>query len=211
MLIRMTADPQPLPPLGSTADLLQLVRGGDERAIQELFELYRPLLEVWASGRLPGHARGLVDTVDVVQVCLVRVLDHVDRFEPSRPGAFLAYLRRSLLNEIRNEIRAAGSRPRSAVQIDEKPDLLPSVEEEVGQQTVEAYEAALTELPEEDQAAVILRVEFGLRYQEIADALSRPSANAVRMQVTRALVRMARSMGAARPETPETPETEPAE
>ncbi|MEZ4650064.1 MAG: sigma-70 family RNA polymerase sigma factor [Candidatus Eisenbacteria bacterium] len=181
--------------LRSTADLLGLVRSGDERAIRELFLLYQPFLEKWASGRLPGHARGLVDTVDVVQVCLVRVIDHIDRFDARRPGAFLAYLRRSLLNQIRNEIRAAGSRPQSGADATDQADLLPSIEEEVGQETVEAYEAALSELPEEDQAAVILRVEFGLKYQEIADALARPSANAVRMQVTRALVKMAESMG----------------
>ncbi len=180
--------------MGETAELLSRVRGGDEGAIRDLVELYRPLLEQWASGRLPGNARGLVDTVDVVQVCLVRALGQVDRFDAKRPGSFLAYLRRALLNQIRNEIRASGSRPESGSEATERPDILPSVEDEVGRETIESYETALSQLPEDDQAAVILRVEFGLRYQEIAEGLGRPSANAVRMQVTRALVRLAQLM-----------------
>lgn len=180
--------------LGDTALLLEQVRAGDETALRNLVELYRPLLERWASGRLPSHARGLVDTVDLVHVCLIRVLGRLDQIEATQPGAFLAYLRRSLLNQLRNEIRAASSRPRGET-VSRDADIVASVEEEVGSETLAAYEGALGRLPEEDQVAVILRVEFRLRYQEIAEALGRPSADAVRKQVTRALIRLADLMG----------------
>jgi DNA-directed RNA polymerase specialized sigma24 family protein len=43
--------------------------------------------------------------------------------------------------------------------------------------------------------AVTLRIETGFRYNEIATALGKPSANAVRMTVTRALVRLPKEMG----------------
>jgi hypothetical protein len=49
-------------------------------------------------------------------------------------------------------------------------------------------------LTEEQQEAVILRIEFGLSYEEIARVLGRPSGNSVRMQVGRALVRLAEEM-----------------
>lgn len=179
--------------LGATARLLDQVRSGDEAALRDLVELYRPLLERWASGRLPSQARGLVDTVDLVHVSLIRVLGQVSRFDAARPGAFLAYLRQTLLNQMRNEIRAAGSRP-TTLDKESMAGKLASVEDEVGRETLQAYEDALVQLPEEDQAAVILRVEFRLRYQEIAETLGRPSADAVRKQVTRALERLASLM-----------------
>jgi len=179
--------------LGATAQLLEKVRGGDENAIRDLVELYRPMLERWASGRLPARARGLVDTTDLVHVSLVRVLGQVQNLDVSRPGAFLAYLRRSLLNQMRNQIRAAESRPRGAESVERMTDLV-SVEAEVGDSTLRGYEDALSRLPESDQAAVILRVEFRLKYHEIAEALGKPSAGAVRKQVTRALVRLASMM-----------------
>ena len=101
-----------IPRLDSTAELLTRVREGDESAMRRLVDLYRPMLLQWAHGRLPAHAHGLVETEDLVQVSLVRVLKHVDRFDARRPGSFLAYLRRTFLNQMRNEIRNATRRPR---------------------------------------------------------------------------------------------------
>jgi RNA polymerase sigma-70 factor (ECF subfamily) len=78
----------------------------------------------------------------------------------------------------------------------ELPAKAPShLEQAIGREAVEAYEEALLALPEEQQQAVILRIEFGYSYPEIAEALDRPSANAARMMVSRALVRLAEVMG----------------
>jgi hypothetical protein len=43
-------------------------------------------------------------------------------------------------------------------------------------------------------AAVILRIEFGFGYQQIAEAVGSPSANAAQMTVSRALVRLAEAL-----------------
>ena len=42
------------------------------------------------------------------------------------------------------------------------------------------------------------RLELGYSYQEIADGLGRPSADAVRMAIARSLVRLAEQMAADR-------------
>ena len=42
--------------------------------------------------------------------------------------------------------------------------------------------------------AVLLRVEFGYEYRDIAEAIGSPSANGARMVVSRALARVARAM-----------------
>ncbi len=137
----------------------------------------------------------MVDTDDLVQVSVLRALDQVGRFEPRREGAFLAYLRRILLNSVRDEIRRARRRPGSEELSEDLVDGGPGVIEQViGRETVETYEAALAGLSEAQQEAVILRVEFGYTFPEIAEALGSPSANAARMTVARALVRLAEVM-----------------
>jgi len=183
----------------STAALLELVRAGDPSATDRLVRRCLPALRRWAHGRLPVRARGMVDTDDLVQVSVLRALNQVGRFEPRREGAFLAYLRRTLLNAVRDEIRRASRRPGSQDALEDLPDGgAPAVEQLIGRETVEAYEAALAELTDAQQEAVILRVEFGYTFPEIADATGSPSANAARMTVARALVRLAETMDARR-------------
>jgi RNA polymerase sigma factor (sigma-70 family) len=179
------------PVLASTVALLQRYRTGDDAARDLLLARYLPMLRRWAHGRLPLFARGLADTDDLVQVTLLRALKHMGSFEPRREGAFLAYLRRILLNAIREEIRRTARRPSKAPLDEELPEPNPWW---VEQDTFEAYEKALAALPQAQQEAVILRVEFGYTHQEIADAIGSPSANAARMFVARALVRLAEAM-----------------
>jgi RNA polymerase sigma-70 factor (ECF subfamily) len=130
-----------------------------------------------------------------VQVTLIRALNHIDRFESRREGAFLAYLRQILLNAIRDEIRRTAKRQADEPLDDELaapgPGLL---DEAIGRDVVETYEAALLELTENAREAVILRVELGFTYDEVALAVGFPSANAARMAVTRALARLAEVM-----------------
>jgi RNA polymerase sigma-70 factor (ECF subfamily) len=59
---------------------------------------------------------------------------------------------------------------------------------------MERYETALERLGQEQQEAVILRVEMGYSYDQIAEALGKNSANTARMVVTRALAHLAMAM-----------------
>lgn len=182
-------------PLESTAYLLTRVRDGDEAARDRLIARYVPMLREWARGRLPGGARGLADTDDLVQVTLIRALKHLNEFQSRGEGAFLRYLRQILLNAMRNEIRRASRRGPH----DEIDDTIPAaavspLEATVSRETMERYEAALEKLGEEQQEAVILRVEMGYSYDQIAEALGKNSANTARMVVTRALAVLARTM-----------------
>ena len=137
----------------------------------------------------------MVDTDDLVQVAVMRALNKVGRFEPRREGAFLAYLRRILLNAVRDEIRRVARRPGTEDMSEDLADgAPPAVEQAIGREAMQAYEAALAELNDAQQEAVILRVEFGYTFSEIAEATGSPSANAARMTVARALVRLGEAM-----------------
>lgn len=178
-------------PLESTTELLAQVRAGDQEALERLLRTYGPLLTRWAHGRLPATSRGLSDTEDLVQITLIRVLGKLETFEVRHPGAFLAYLRRGLLNNLRNEIRHASHRPRGAPPDEQMRAPGPSpLEQTIGVRALEAYESALEQLTDDQKAAVTLRIEMGCRHEEIAALLGKPTANAARMLVARGLVRL---------------------
>jgi len=181
--------------LETTSELLTRVRSGDTAARERLVARYLPMLKRWAHGRLPASARGMVETDDLVQVSLIRVLNHLGDFEPRHEGAFLAYLRRILLNALRDEIRRSVRRPAGEPLPEDLADGQPSLlEQAMGREAVESYEAALMSLTEAQQEAVILRIEFGYDYQRIADAIGSPSAKAAHMVVSRALLRLAQAL-----------------
>ena len=179
----------------TTQQLLDRVRGGENQAREELIARFLPVMRGWARGRLPSHSRGLVETDDLVQDALLRALSRVDSFESERPGSFLSYLHQVLINRLRDAILREDRRRRreqtAAGDMLGREELL---ERSLGVDRVRAYESALARLEAGQQQAVILRVEFGLRYAEIAQVLGRSSANTVRMQVVRALARMAELM-----------------
>jgi RNA polymerase sigma-70 factor (ECF subfamily) len=135
------------------------------------------------------------DTQDLVQDTVVRTLRHLDGFEPRHDGALQAYLRRAVMNKIRDELRHAARRPVSEPLPDSVPATTASpLEEVIGLEAIERYEAALATLSEDDQAAIVLNVELGASHEEAAGALGRPSADAARMAVQRALARLATRM-----------------
>ena len=178
-----------------TVDLLARAQAGDEEALNRLFERHIPILKRWASGRLPRWARQVADTSDLVQETVIATLRNLDSFEPRGEGALQAYLRHALINRVRNEMRRALTRP-APVEIDSAVahDGTSPLEAAIGSQTLDRYEAALARLTEDEREAVITRVEFGLSYAEVAEALGKPSADAARMAVVRALVKLAKKM-----------------
>ncbi|HTL44748.1 MAG TPA: sigma-70 family RNA polymerase sigma factor [Vicinamibacterales bacterium] len=179
----------------STLTLLTRARDGDREALDALFARYLPALRRWASGRLPRWARDLADTTDLVQDTALQVFKKIEQFEHRGEGAFQAYLRQAVLNRIRNELRSAASRPGRAELDSAAPDESASpLERAIGAQGVERYEAALQRLRDDERELIIARLELGLTYSEIAAATGRPSPDAARMAIGRAIVRLTEGM-----------------
>jgi len=156
---------------------------------------YRPRLERWASGRLPHFARSLLDTGDLVQETLLRVLQGLDRLEVRGPGFFQAYVRQAVLNRIRDQVRWARRRRGP----EETPDDLvatgPSpLEAAIGADVLERYEKALEHLSVDERQLLHLRIELDFDYGEIAAVTGRASGDAARMAVRRALMKVAEAM-----------------
>jgi RNA polymerase sigma-70 factor, ECF subfamily len=183
------------PRVDSTADLLIRARDGEDRALNQLFERYEPVLRRWAHGRLSAAMRDLRDTDDLVQETLIQAFTHLEQFEYRWEGAFLAYLRMILWNQIRQAARKSKVRPHGEPIADRHIDSGQTpLEIIIWTEMMEHYETALLELSVDQREAVIMRIEFGHSYESIARELARPSANSVRMLIVRALARVARSM-----------------
>ena len=177
----------------SSLDLLARAQAGDRSAMDALMARYLPRLRRWASGRLPSPARGMADTDDLVQDALLQTLKRIDGFQPRHEGALQAYLREAVMNRLRDHLRSAARKPTGEA-VDVPGNGASPVEIAIGLEAVERYEQALASLRPDDRAAIVARVEMDCSNEEIAAALEKPSANAARMAVERALVRLAREM-----------------
>lgn len=122
-------------------------------------------------------------------------LRHLDGFEHRGDGALQAYLRQAIVNRIRNELRKRAARGITVTLDTGAPDGGRSpLDAAIAGEALERYEAGLDRLTPDEREAVVCRLELGMSYEEIARALGKPSANAARMAVVRALGKLAAEM-----------------
>ena len=179
----------------STIRLLERARAGDADALERLVARHLTPLRRWARGRLPQWARTVADTDDLVQDTLMGTVRRLDDFEARGAGALQAYLRQAVINRVRTELRKQGRRPEETgidgLELDGRASPL---EAAMGRESFEHYERALASLTPGEREAIIGRVEMGYSYEELADALGKPSADAARKAAQRALIRLVREM-----------------
>jgi RNA polymerase sigma-70 factor (ECF subfamily) len=174
-----------------TVELLARAKAGDRDALDTLFARHIPTLRRWARGRLPRWARDISDTSDIVQDSVFQTFKRIESFEPRGEGALQAYLRQALVNHLRNQLRRVGARPQTAALDSATPaDAASPLEVAIGRQTLERYDAALGRLSLDDRDAIVSRIEFGMSYSEIAAAMNKPTPDAARQTVVRALKRL---------------------
>ena len=174
-----------------TIELVMKAREGDRLAVEALLQRSIPGLKRFAHGRLPAAARGSLDTGDLVQETVLHVLRRLDTFEPRHVGAMQAYLRQSVMNRIRDEVRRIGRHPAPAELPTDMASELPSpLEEAVRAEAYDRYRAVLVGLSPRDRAMVVARIEAQWSLGEIAQRFGMRTVDAARMAVTRALRRL---------------------
>jgi len=184
------ADPEPLAP-EATVELLERVKRGDRGALDVLFERCVPKLRRWAHGRLPMSVRGMQDTADLVQDTVLAALRRLDHFEARHQGALQAFLRQAVMNRICDILRQRDRRPEQIELPDNLTDNSNSpLEQAIGSENLERYEAALKRLRPEDQEAIVSRLELQYSYPELAIVLGKPTTAAARVAVMRAMKRL---------------------
>ena len=178
-----------------TVELLNRIKGGDEAALDALLRRCIPPLRRWARGRLPRSARGMLETMDLVQDAVFAAVRRLDVIEIHHQGALQAYFREAVMNRIRDLVRQEHRRPH---QTDLPPQLADDrqspLDEAIGVENGLRYENAVQRLRPADREAIIGRLELQYTYDELAVVLDKPTAAAARTAVTRAMRRLADAM-----------------
>ena len=182
-----------------TIELIARAQTGDAVAAEALLQRCLPPLKRWAHGRLPSAARGSLDTDDIVQSAALHLLKRLDRFEPQHVGAMQAYLRQSVINRIRDEMRRIGRQPPPI----ELPEELPSdksspLESAIQTEAYERYLKALGKLRPRDRELVVGRIEMQWTFPEIHHRFEFSTIDAARVAVGRAIRRLATSLSESR-------------
>jgi RNA polymerase sigma-70 factor (ECF subfamily) len=174
-----------------TVELIIKARRGDTAALEAILQRCLPPLKRWAHGRLPADIRRHMDTGDLVQEAALGAIANLDTFQPRQVGAMQAYLRRSVINRIRDEVRRLNRRQAPV----EVPDDLQSIdasplEQAIANEDYDRYRNALERLRLKDREVIVARVEAQWTVREIAEGFGFSSAEAARIAVSRAVHRL---------------------
>jgi len=145
--------------------LIRAAQRGDRQAFAQLVERYWSRLYRW----LYHLVRDRHQAEDLAQEAFLKALGNLGRFEAGTN--FRAWLFRIAHNLFANQVRAA-SRRRSTL-----PDDLPDPEQgpadiACSRETLAELAQAVERLPTEWKAALLLRIEEGLSFRQIADILA---------------------------------------
>jgi RNA polymerase sigma-70 factor (ECF subfamily) len=144
--------------------LVRAAQQGDRSAFAALVEAYWGRLYRW----LYQLTRDRHLAEDLAQEAFLKALAHLDRFQAGTN--FRAWLFRIAHNSFANQHRGSG---RHCTPL---PDDLPAseqgpVEQVIGRETLEGLARAVERLPTDFRAALLLRVEEGLSFRQIAGVL----------------------------------------
>jgi RNA polymerase sigma-70 factor, ECF subfamily len=178
-----------------TVELIIRARRGDSSAIDAILQRCLPPLTRWAHGRLPAAARGSLDTADLVQEAAMSAIARLDSFEPRHVGAMQAYLRQSVINRIRDQMRRLARRPAAVELPPEIPSTDPSpLDQALEHETYDRYRHAMNRLKPRERELVIARVEAQWSAAEIAEHFGFNTVDGARMAVNRAMQRLSAEM-----------------
>ena len=132
-------------------------------------------------------------SADLVQDALHRTFARLKWFKPNHGGSLRAYLRRSIENRIRDELRRAACRrdytlPEERIRTSEEG--APQFRQLMDDETWGHYLTGLKRLTKRDRRLLVGRAELGYNYRQLAFVEGLTSANAARKAVRRALVRL---------------------
>jgi RNA polymerase sigma-70 factor, ECF subfamily len=179
-----------------TIELVMRARQGDRNAVEALLQRCLPSVKRWAHGRLPAAARAYLDTEDIVQEAALHAIRRLDVFQPQHVGAMQAYLRQSVINRIRDEVRRIGRHPPPVELPEDQPgDRTSPLELAIRTEAYERYRKALTTLAPRERELVVARIEIQWSLGEIAERFGMRTLDAARMAVSRAVKRLTQNLG----------------
>ena len=175
--------------------LMALVGAGDEGAFEQLVERHQRLV-IGTVGRMLGSGS---DAEDIAQQVFVRVWKNAKRYEPR--AKFTTWLLKITRNLVFNELRRRARHPQVPLQSESDEEERPLKDEQavapdaslLEHELQQAVDAAISNLPETQRMAVVLRRYEELSYEEIAEAMDQ-SLSAVKSLLFRARTELRESL-----------------
>ena len=175
--------------------LMALVSGGDAGAFEQLVERHQRLV-VGTVTRMLGNNS---DAEDIAQQVFVRVWKSAKRYVPR--AKFTTWLLKITRNLVFNELRRRSRHAQVSLQSETEEEERPIRDEHaiapdallLEQELQKAIDAAISNQPETQRLAVILRRYEELSYEEIAETLDQ-SVSAVKSLLFRARTELRESL-----------------
>ena len=153
--------------------LMRLVAGGDTGAFETLVERHQALVAGTVARMLGSNS----DVEDIAQQVFIRVWKSAGRYVAR--AKFTTWLLKITRNLVFNEMRRAKRHPHVPVQIESEAEELPLKDEAtptpaatlLEEELQQKIESAITQLPDTQRMALVLRRYEELSYEEIADVL----------------------------------------
>jgi RNA polymerase sigma-70 factor (ECF subfamily) len=171
----MADDQKPADESGDAEDvrLMRLVGRGDRVAFEELIERHQALVAGTVARMLGSNS----DVEDIAQQVFIRVWKSAGRYVPR--AKFTTWLLKIARNLVFNELRRVKRHTHTPIQTEPSVEEIPLKDETnpppdaslLERELQLAIEQAITELPESQRMALILRRYEELSYEEIADVL----------------------------------------
>lgn len=184
------------------ADLLANAKSGCEQSMNQLLdECHRYMLSI-ANKETQSQLRQKVGASDIVQQSLMNIESHIERFAGSTRKEFFAWMRGILINGIREnqrryfqaDKRAVGKevaidKDQSNMGLDFADSMFTPGTDASMNEEAEMLKKALSQLSDDDQMVIQLRVWEKMSFKEIAQKMERTEA-AVQKLWSRSIVRL---------------------
>jgi len=195
------------PDFQNTTLLVSAAQGGDRSALEGLFQRYLPVVRQIVAFRMGLRLRQLVETDDLVQEALLRILQSIERFDHRTEGSFRHWLSRCVEREVIDSARRLEAQKRGGGKVrpftDYESDMtMVSIPQQggptpsailYGKELEERFEEALLALKESQRELIILRQLCGMSFEEIAESTGSKEP-AVRRAFARALEKLEERM-----------------
>ena len=172
----------------STAELVLKAKVGDRSAENEIVRRSLPRLKRFAHGRLPSRVRHGYDTEDIVQDSMLHTLQRLSTFDPTRPGGLQAIF------ESRSRIACGTNAAGRSASVRRRPWPMSSTSgrrrsTRRRRRRSPGVSTSRREPPSADRSLLVARIDLGYDYKQIARLFDKPSPDAARVAVHRALRR----------------------